>query len=165
MTQEEKKQRYSQIVKGELEPNDGERFLTNLKCGRLADLSKEERIAFARKGQQALQERRKEKQTAKEILENFLTIIASDEIVLNADLPQEIVDRIRKEEKHISLYELTQLVAIGKAIDGNMKAYELVRDTVGDKPNDKVDITAQSLTESDRELLERVEERLKNHDV
>lgn len=165
MTQEEKKERNRAIVMGEVEPTEEERFMTNLKPCRLKDLPKEERTEFARKGFQAMQKKKKERQTAKEILENYLSVIASDEIVLNADIDTAIVERIKKIDKDITLYELIQLVAIGKAIDGNTKAIEIVRDTFGDMPSNKVDITAQSLTESDRELLERVEERLKNHDV
>lgn len=162
MTREERRERNSKIIKREIEPEDNERYLLNLKCGRLANLSKEERIEFAKSGQRALQEKKKEKRNARQILDDVLTLKVDEEILSNADVDPKIIEKFKGYERNISLYELIQLVAIGKAIDGNTKAYELIRDTVGDKPKDSLDITAQSLTDNDRELLESVRQRLED---
>lgn len=112
------------------------------------------------KGGKARQKLRGEQKTAKECLERILPLLADEQILQSADIDQSIIERVKAESKDITLYELINLVAVGKAVDGNVKAIEVVRDTFGDKPKDKVDITAQSLTDEDRKLLEQVNERL-----
>lgn len=47
---------------------------------------------------------------------------------------------------------------------GNSKAAEFLRDTVGEKPTEKLDANITALTPEDKELLQNVENRLKNND-
>lgn len=63
----------------------------------------------------------------------------------------------------------TQLDAIiagqlQQANKGNSKAAEFLRDTVGEKPTEKLDASITALTPEDKELLQNVENRLKNND-
>jgi len=63
----------------------------------------------------------------------------------------------------------TQLDAIiagqlQQANKGNSKAAEFLRDTVGEKPTEKLDANVTALTPEDKELLKNVEDRLKNDD-
>ena len=44
--------------------------------------------------------------------------------------------------------------------NGNAKAFELIRDTSGNKPTADVTITADIVTASDRALIEKVADRL-----
>ena len=62
----------------------------------------------------------------------------------------------------MTLYDLIHVVAVGRALDGNVKAMEYVRDTHGDKPTDKIDITGDIMTESDRAMISKISERLDN---
>ena len=63
----------------------------------------------------------------------------------------------------------TQLDAIiagqlQQANKGNSKAAEFLRDTVGEKPTERLDASVTALTPEDKELLKNVEDRLKNND-
>jgi hypothetical protein len=49
--------------------------------------------------------------------------------------------------------------AILQAIEGNVKAQQFIRDTIGEQPTAKQDISLQ-MTDDDRSLLEKVENRL-----
>lgn len=49
--------------------------------------------------------------------------------------------------------------AILQAIEGNVKAQQFIRDTIGEQPTAKQDISLQ-MTDDDRSLLEKVESRL-----
>lgn len=51
-----------------------------------------------------------------------------------------------------------------QANKGNSKAAEFLRDTVGEKPTEKLDASITALTPEDKELLQNVENRLKNDD-
>ena len=58
------------------------------------------------------------------------------------------------------MYDLIQAVAVGKALEGSIRAAEYVRDTNGDKPTDKVEITDNVMTDSDREMMRKITKRL-----
>ena len=76
--------------------------------------------------------------------------------ILSKDLTKEEVTKILGEDipnRNTYNVMLTKMVQI--ANKGNVKAFESLRDTVGDKPIDKVqaDVT-NTITDKDRELLE-----------
>jgi hypothetical protein len=50
--------------------------------------------------------------------------------------------------------------ALKQAARGNAKAWEFLRDTVGEKPTDKISAEVTALTPEDREMLDRVSKRL-----
>ena len=50
--------------------------------------------------------------------------------------------------------------ALMQAGRGNVKAMDFLRDTVGEKPSEKLDATVQSLTEEDKIMLENIKARL-----
>lgn len=50
--------------------------------------------------------------------------------------------------------------ALKQAARGNAKAWEFLRDTVGEKPTDKISAEVTSLTAEDKEMLERINRRL-----
>jgi hypothetical protein len=159
------KTRYQQIVDGDIEPQGRERGWINLeKRIPINTRPIEEQLEIRRKGQKALMELHGEKKSARESLEKILTIKINDEILSGADVPTEIIDRIKRDNPNMTLYDLIQVVAIGKAIGGNMKAYELVRDTHGDKPTDKVEISDNIMTDVDRAMLKKISARLEDGD-
>jgi len=107
-----------------------------------------------------VQELHGERRTAKQSLENILTLKATDDIIAAADIDEEIAKRLKRDNPNATLYDLIQAVAVGKALDGNMKAYELVRDTHGDKPIERVEVTENVTTDQDRELMRTIAARL-----
>lgn len=162
---EEKKSRYKQIVDGDVEPVGEEKGWKNLEQRTSFNMMDEERRReISRKGGLAVQKLHGERKTARESLEKILTLKITDEILDGAEIPTELAERLKKDNPNATLYDLIQMVAVGKAVGGNMKAYELVRDTHGDKPVDKVDITGEIMTESDRAMLEKITERIDSGD-
>ena len=61
-----------------------------------------------------------------------------------------------------TLLEAANLAQIRRAMKGDTKAAEYVRDTLGEKPTEKLDASITALTPEDKELLQRVQARLDN---
>lgn len=159
------KSRASMIIDGEIEPEPNERYLLNLrKRVPFNQMDAEKHKEICRKGQKALAELHGEKKTARQSLEKILTLKINDAILEGADVPTEVVERIKRDNPNMTLYDLIQTVAVGRALEGNVKAMEYVRDTHGDKPIDRVDITGDVMTESDRAMLEKITKRLDEGD-
>ena len=159
-----KSERYKQIAAGEREPEGIEKGWSNLQPEKynFAVMDKERAREISRKGAAAVHKLHGEKKTAKQALERILTLKVNDEIIAGADLPDELAEKLRRDNPDATLYDLINLVAAGKAVGGNMKAYELVRDTFGDKPVEKVQVDADVTTDADRKLLASIAERLDN---
>lgn len=166
MEEKKEKTRYQMIIDGEIEPQGAEKGWLNLeKRVPFNKMDEEKRKEICRKGQQAVMQLHGEKKSAKESLEKILTIKVTDGILDGADVPTEIIERIKRDNPNMTLYDLIQVVAVGKAVGGNMKAYELVRDTHGDKPQDKIQIDgANVMTDADRDMLKRISERMEQAD-
>ena len=156
------KTRYQQVIDGDVEPEGSEKGWSNLQPEKynFAVLDAEKRREIARKGAEAVNKLHGEKKTAREALERILTLKVTDEIIAGADLSDELAERLKRDNPNATLYDLINLVAVGRAAGGSMAAYQLVRDTFGDKPVDKVDITADVTTEADRALMASIAERL-----
>jgi general stress protein YciG len=157
-----KSERYRQIAEGEREPEGVEKGWSNLQPEKynFAVMDKERAREISRKGGIAVQKLHGEKRTAKQALEKILTLKVDDNIIAGAELPEELANKLKRDNPNATLYDLIQLVAVGKAAGGNMKAYELIRDTYGDKPVEKVDISADIMTDADRELMASISRRL-----
>lgn len=160
------KSRYQQIMDGDVEPEGEEKGWSNLRAGQtehnFAVIDKERAREISRKGGIAVQKLHGEKKTARDALARILTLKVDDEILAGAELSDELATKLKRDNPNATLYDLIQLVAVGKAAGGNMKAAEYVRDTFGDKPVDKVDISAEITTEADRALMASIAERLEN---
>ena len=155
------KSRASRIIDGEIEPEENERGLLNLRKRKpFNEWDKDELHAVAVKGGEAVQVLHGEKKSAKQAIEKVLTLKITDEIAANADADPKIIERLRRDNPNATLYDLVQAVAVGKALEGNIKAAEYVRDTHGDKPIEKVELTENVTTEQDRELMRQIAERL-----
>ena len=162
MSKKTEKTRYQQIIDGDVEPEGSEKGWSNLQPEKynFAVMDKDKRREICRKGAAAVNKLHGEKKTAKQALENILTLKVTDDIIAGADLPAELAEKLKRDNPDATLYDLINLVAAGRAVGGNMKAYELIRDTYGDKPVDKVDISADVTTDADRELLASIASRL-----
>ena len=165
--EEEKKEksRYRQIIDGEVEPQSHEKGWKNLEKRISFNMrTPEERKEIARKGAEAVNKLHGEKKSARQSLEKLLTIKVDDNLLESADIPKELADKLKRDNPNATLYDLIQMVAIGRAVGGNMKAYELIRDTHGDMPVKQVEISENITTDADREMLKQISERLKEGD-
>lgn len=158
----EEKTAYRKVIDGDIEPQGAQKGWLNLEAGRRSfnQMDAETLKEISRKGAQAVNKLHGEKKTARQALERILSLKVTDDIVAGADLPEELAARLKRDNPDATLYDLIQIVAVGRAVGGNMKAAEYVRDTFGDKPVEKVDITADVTTEADRALMASIARRL-----
>lgn len=160
------KSRASMIIDGLIEPEENERYLLNLrKRVPFNQMPPDKQYEIRRKGAEAINKLHGEKKTAKQSLERILTLKVDDSIIEAADIPEEIAARVKRDNPNATLYDLIQAVAVGRALDGNIKAAEYVRDTHGDKPIDRVEVTENVTTDQDRELMKQIKERLDRSEV
>lgn len=66
----------------------------------------------------------------------------------------------KKSESGLSFLEAITLSMMRKAADGDVKAAQFVRDTIGEMPTTKTEISADIMTAADRALLEKLEKRM-----
>lgn len=161
------KTRYQMIRDGEIKPEGSEAGWLNLeKRVSFGDMPLEKRREAQRKGAEAVNRLHGEKKTAREALGNILSLKVTDEIIQGADIDAGIVERLRRDNPEATMYDLIQAVAVGRAVSGNVKAMEYVRDTNGDKPVDKIDatFTGQIITDADREMIQAIHDRLQAGD-
>ena len=149
------------IIDGEIEPEEHERYLLNLrKRVPFNQMDPEKVKEIRRKGAAAVNQLHGQKKTAKEALSSVLTLKVSDEIVKAADIDPAIAAKLKKNNPDATMYDLIQAVAVGRALEGNVKAMEYVRDTHGDAPVKQLEIT-DATTDQDREMMRQLSERLK----
>lgn len=109
------------------------------------------------KGQKASQEVIKSKKNIKDICSELLNMSASD-IASNVVNPQ-IADKLKNTD--ITLYDLIIAKQIEVALtSGSVKSAEFLRDSNGDKPTDKVQTDINVITDSDRQLLQSLSDRI-----
>lgn len=163
------KSRYQMIIDGEADPVGQEKGYKNLLAGQTEynfnNIDQEKRKEICRKGAEAVNKMHGKKRTAREALESILTLKINDEILAGADIDPAVAERFKKDNPDATVYDLIQAVAAGRALGGNLKAYELIRDTYGDKPVEKVSLEADVMTAADRALLEKVSSRLADPDI
>ena len=117
-------------------------------------MTEAEQREIARMGGKASAESRKRRKTAKEIAQTILST------QLNAAQIEEILDGAKDligEDK--SAYAVMIAKMVQEANRGNVQAFTAVRDTAGDKPTDKQEVTA-AVTAGDVALLGKVAARL-----
>jgi len=166
--QEEKKEksRASKIIDGDIEPEENERYLLNLRKRKPFNQWDPEKMhEVAVKGGEAVQKLHGKKKTAKQALADVLTLKVSDDIIANADIDPAISAKLKRDNPDATLYDLIQAVAVGRALEGNVKAMEYIRDTHGDAPIKQVEITENITTDADRALLQGIAERLQNVEI
>ena len=155
------KSRNALIVEGLIEPEENERYLLNLRKRKPFDQwDKEELHKVAVMGGKAVQELHGERRTAREALGNVLTLKVTPDILEKADIDEAIAQRLKRDNPDATIYDLIQAVAVGKALEGSARHIEYIRDTNGDKPIDRVELTDNVTTEADRELMRSIAERL-----
>ena len=118
-------------------------------------LSEEEQKEIRSKGGKASGEARRKKrdmrEVAKAILEHAMNEAQIEEVLGNS---KELLDG----DKSVMAVLTARMVQ--EAGKGSYKHYETLRDTAGFKPKDEIDISADIMTDADRELVEKVNRRL-----
>lgn len=107
--------------------------------------------AIHKLGGEAIQATLKQRRTCKEILEDLARMPADSETL----------ERLGLSEGTNNL-EAATFAQYRKAQQGDTKAMEYIRDTVGEKPTENINATVESITPEDKALLDRVAARLKN---
>jgi hypothetical protein len=123
---------------------------------------------ISRKGAEACNKVKQEKRSAKAALEKILSMSATDELINNSELPEELAKRLKTAFPDATINDLLQCIAVGNAVGkGDMRALEFIRDTVDGRPTNKLDVQAETetITENDRRLLEKVAARLENEEM
>lgn len=116
--------------------------------------SEEEQRALRSKAGKASGESRRKRRTAKEIAR---TILQTD---LSASQIDEVLDGAKDLiGEDVSAYAVMIAKMVQEGLRGNVQAFTAVRDTAGDKPTDKQEVTA-AVTAGDVALLEKVGARL-----
>ena len=114
----------------------------NLKYIAPGELSKEEATERGRKGGMKSVESRRRKKLLRECLEELL------------DTEQEV--KINGVTLKKTNAELLSVTLMKKALKGDVKAFEVLRDTAGEKPIDKV-----MVADVDQSIIDEVEEMVK----
>ena len=102
-----------------------------------------------RLGAEASNTTQAQRRTSREILEDLTRKRANIEDIERLGL-----------ESGASNLEAANYAQIRKAMQGDTKAMEYIRDTMGEKPTEKLDASITALTPEDKELLKNVEGRL-----
>ena len=118
--------------------------------------SPEEQLEIRRKGQAAQAEQRRKKKNVTDICNELLSIPASD--LVNGVVNDTLAEKLKGTD--LTLYELIVAKMAEEAMHGNVKAFIAVRDSAGDKPVEESKISADLITDADRELLRNVANRL-----
>jgi len=113
----------------------------------------EEDRVIQKAGGEAIQATLKQRRSCREILEELSRKAANPATLERLGL-----------EAGTSNLEAANYAQLVKAQQGDTKAAEYVRDTMGEKPTEKLDASITALTPEDKELLKNVEDRLKNDD-
>lgn len=112
-----------------------------------ADLEKQ------RKGREAQAAAYRQRQTNAEMID----------IIYSRKAPDEVIERLGLKADATVIEAINAAQAL-EAMKGNSKAYEVLRDTAGEKPTDKIDANITGLTAEDKELLKNVENRISSQE-
>ena len=118
-------------------------------------LSEDEQKEIRSKGGKASGEARRKKrdmrEVAKAILEHAMNEAQIDEVLGSS---KDLLDGGK------SVMAVLTARMVQEAGKGSYKHYETIRDTAGFKPKDEIGISADIMTDADRELIEKVNRRL-----
>ena len=163
---EKKKTLYQKIRDGETTPQGSQKGWINLeKRTSFNNMDPERRREICQKGAAAVNQLHGEKKTAKQSLEKILTIKIDDNILSAADVPADLAAKLKRDNPDATLYDLIHIVAVGRAVGGNVKAMEYIRDTHGDKPIERVEVTENITTDADREMMRQINDRLARAEI
>ena len=112
----------------------------------------EEAAAMGRKSGEVRREKARQRQMLRESLDVLLTKALKKGELIKAE---DIQDMANVENLNIDVQTAMSIAIIQRALLGDVQAFQTIRDTIGEKPSDKVEVD-QSLT---------IESWAKNHKV
>lgn len=86
----------------------------------------------------------------------------------NAKTFREVLDYLLEKEitnkagEKATTREAISVSLIKKALSGDVRAYEVIRDTTGEKPTDKIDATNTNIDITDQKVIENVINKIKD---
>lgn len=159
-----------QAERGELISRKGVRMnpasLANLRPSRTLDqLEPEERKERQQAGGAASGESRRARRSLREICQAIADLPLTSKDALTDEGAQRIAEQTEQETgKPCTIYEAMAAAQAVQAMAGNVKAFVAFRDSAGDKPADQMEITAEAVTDADRELMQNIQKRLQKND-
>lgn len=157
-----------QAERGELIDRRGSRMsaasIANLRPGAtLRDMEPAKRKEVQQAGARASAESQAKRRTIREIYSDLLQQPDSVKGLEDQELAERVQEMAQQRGKPVTVYEAIAAAMAAKAKAGDVKAAVFVRDSAGDKPADQVELTAETMTDADRELLANVQKRLQNN--
>lgn len=118
-------------------------------------LSETERRELSRKGGLASAAARRRKKDIREVFDALLSSPATPEM-------QEKAEKLGFDAETVgTIYDVLGVAMIDKALSGDGYCFQLVRDSAGDKPTDRSEVTASVMTDKDLEIMRNLEARIK----
>lgn len=124
----------------------------------LKDRPKEEELEIRRKGHKAMMEVKKKRKNIKEILDIIGGLDASG--VARDYVSPQLIEKLEAVSEDITVYDLINLKQTENALKGSTKSAEFVRDSLGERPKDNIQVDVDIITDSDRALIESIQGRL-----
>lgn len=122
---------------------------------RPSELTADRRREIARQGGLASAAARRRKKDIREVFDALLSSPATPEM-------QEKAEKLGFDAETVgTIYDVLGVAMIDKAMSGDGYCFQLVRDSAGDKPTDKSEVTASIMTEKDLEIMRNLEARIK----
>ena len=107
-----------------------------------------------RKGAEALNARIMQRKSFAEAIDGILSKKANKEAIEDLELKEDATN-----------LDMIIAAALKQAARGNAKAWEFLRDTVGEKPTEKIAAEVETITPEDRKQIERILNRDKIQDI
>lgn len=117
-------------------------------------MTEEERREFARVGGLASAKKRAEKKNLQQLLSVLLSTPAT------ADMQKKAAELGFNPEEANTIYDAMNVALINKALSGDGYAYQLIRDSAGDRPTEKVEQSVSMMTDKDIEMMRKLDARL-----
>ena len=117
--------------------------------------AKKEQRAIQIKGGKARAEQMRRRKAAKELLETLLETKMKDDMIDDVLGGSQDLLNGDKTAYNVMLAKMFQV-----ACSGDTKAFIAIRDTVGDKPVDKQEISADIITDADRKMIDNIKKRI-----
>lgn len=99
----------------------------------------------SRKGVLANEERRKKRKTMKEDFDILLKLTLKKGDIFFAE---DVLSLEEAQDKNISVQQAMDIAMVQRALMGDVNAYTVIRDTLGEKPSDKVEIDQSKTIEA-----------------
>lgn len=118
--------------------------------------SEEEKKAIIEKGHATRSAKAQHRRTINQIAEAILKLNGNN--LIDSIDNEALRDQVKS--MNISVYDVAYLKMLDQTLKGNVKAFEAVRDSAGDKPTTKTENSINLKTESDDRLLKKIADRL-----